>query len=596
MLVKEYIVKEPDKRGIRHWVSFGYNEGFIRKVKEIPVSYRQYDPNTKMWGFTDRGFQLFTSISGVEFLGEVLAKEEDISYIPRKIDTHLEDVDWDKFDLPADPPKFPEAFKLWDFQKVAISQAIRNKYHGLFLDMGLGKTPTAICLGKELLDRKKVSQVVIVTLVGVTLGQWGEYLKRFGYSYTIIDGRMEERPRKFFEADTDFILTLYTSVLSKGKFGKSKKNRMFSKVFVDKAKKEPMMIVADELHKLGDVGSTTFKEFLKMSKSAKYRVPLTGTVIKSTPEKALLPLRFIDPEVFSNKGVFEEAFCIKESNGFGNQIIGYKNLDRLKELIHGYGTVALKKDYLDLPGVNKPIEVVVETNKDSLEILESMRGDPVVSLVQNRQDVKYADLKDLFIRAHQALTSPSVFSDKFLGKNTLRAVENILEEVEGKTIIFTTLISSVHEISEYLSKCGIKNVFCCGGVKDGEIQERVQKFSNDPEYKVLVATVQKMGTGFDGLKVAQNVIFYDFNMVAGDLIQGIDRLNRAGQKNKISIFEIIQDNPISRYMREKVRLQENIINQTSDIKLKTRDSVELTGLLKLSLEAGLFGNNSNRGK
>ena len=105
----------------------------------------------------------------------------------------------------------------------------------------------------------------------------------------------------------------------------------------------------------------------------------------------------------------------------------------------------------------------------------------------------------------------------------------------------------------------------------------------------MVATVQLMGTGFDNLKVAQNCIIYDFNLIAGDLTQAIGRIYRNGQKNKISVFEIVQDNPFSQYQFEKVRLQQDIISQTEDVKVKASDSIDLTGLIKLALESNLFG-------
>lgn len=587
-IVTKYVTKEPDKRGIRHWVAFSYNKGFVEKIKTIPSSHRAFDPASKMWGFTDRGWSLFCAISETQFLGDLLLPSE-ITYTPRKINNSLEPIDWSKFKVPGTIIE-PE-LNLYDFQKLGISQIIRNKGQGLLFEPGLGKTYTAVCSALELLERKEVSQVLVISLVGGVVKQWARLLTRMGVAYTIIDNntKMTDRPQAYANCSTPFVLTLYTSVLSTGKVNKAKKKK-FTRVFEDKAKKASQMVIADELHKLGDVGSKTYKAFLAMAKRAKYRVPCTGTIIKSTPEKALSTLRFISPKTFSNKGVFEEAFLVEERGAFGPKTVGYKNLDRLKDLIHSYGSVALKKDHLkDLPELLPPEVIMVETSKDSLSILKSIRGDDTLKLVQKRSDVEYAQLQDLYIRIHQALTCPSIFSDGYLAKNSLEAVVSVLEEVEGKTIIFTTLIGAVREISTYLSKQGIRNVACCGGIEDKIIDSRVSEFTSDPDCKVMVATVQKMGTGYDDLKVAQNCIIYDFNMVAGDMGQAIDRLYRAGQKNKVSVFEILQDNVFSEYLREKIKVQENIIRQTEDLKYKTKDSVDLSGLIQLALESNLFG-------
>lgn len=588
-IVTNYITKSPDSRGIRHWVSFKYDKEFVEKVKKIPPSHRAFEPTTKMWGFTDRGWTLFCAISDTQFLGNLLAPS-DIGYTPRKIKTTLEKVDWEKYRVPAtetDPELYP-----YDFQKLGISQIIRNKGQGLLFEPGLGKTYTAVCAAKELLDRGEIGQVLVISLIGGVIKQWSKLLKRMGIAHTIIDNniKMVDRPQAYSDCSTPFVLTLYTSVLSAGKVGRAKK-RKFPKVFEEKSKKLPQMVIADELHKLGDVSSKTYKAFLAMAKRAKYRVPCTGTIIKSTPDKALSTLRFIAPRVFSNKGVFEEAFTVKEEGKFGPKVIGYKNLDRLKELIHSYGSVALKRDHLkDLPELLPPEVITVETSKDSMAVIKSIRGDETLKLIQRKADVDYAQLQDLYIRIHQALTCPSIFSDNFLAKNSLEALVSILEEVEGKTIVFTTLIGAVREISTYLSKQGIANVACCGGIPDSIISSRVDEFIKNRDCKVMVATVQKMGTGYDDLKVAQNCIIYDFNMVAGDMKQAIDRIYRGGQKNnKISIFEILQDNVFSEYLREKIKLQENIINQTEGIKLKAKDSVELSNLIRLALESNLFG-------
>jgi superfamily II DNA/RNA helicase len=328
-----------------------------------------------------------------------------------------------------------------------------------------------------------------------------------------------------------------------------------------------------------------------MAKRAKYRIPLTGTIIKSTPDKALLPLRFISPKTFNNKGVFEEAFVVKEVGKFGPKVIGYKNLDRLKEIIHSYGCVELKEDHLkDLPKMLPPEIITVETSKDSMTVLRSIRsGETFKAIKQQKGLVPYADLQDLYIRIHQAMICPHLFSDKFMAKNMLEAVYSILEDVEGKTIIFTTLIDAVEEISNFLTSKGIKNVACSGRYREKIILSRAEEFVLNPDCNVMVATVQLMGTGFDNLKIAKNCIIYDFNLIAGDLTQAIGRIYRNGQKNQISVFELVQDNPLSQYQFEKIRLQQDIINQTENTKVKAKDSFDLTGLISLALESNLFG-------
>ena len=130
--------------------------------------------------------------------------------------------------------------------------------------------------------------------------------------------------------------------------------------------------------------------------------------------------------------------------------------------------VALKEDYLpDLPELLPVKRLIVETSKDSMAVLRSIRGDEKLKLIQRREDVKYADLKDLYW-----------------------AILRLSKPVP----IFCTVAIITLQLSSFI---------------------------------------------------------------------------------KVSI--------------EKLSIQENIINQTEDVKMKADDSVELTNLLKLALESNLFG-------
>ena len=582
----EYSLRDSEPK-FRHWVRFKYNPILIQKIKNIPGGLRQYDPGTKTWGFTEKGFNLFCSISEVVFPQGI---QPSIGFIPRKIDNSLEPVDWEKFRRPALSCIEPELYP-YPHQKLGISQIIRNKAQGLFFAAGTGKSYATVCTGKELLDRGEITQVLIISMVKGIIKQWAHLLDRMGYNYTIIlEEKLEDRPRVYSGVNTDFVLTLFTSVNSSGPVGRSK-DRPFWQVFRDKASKGGQMLVIDEIHKMSEVTSSLFKSLNKMAKDATYRVPLTGTPLKSTPEKALLPLRFIAPDVFSNKGEFISAFVEQEADAFGSKTaITYKNLTRLKELFQSYGTVVLKNEVAaSLPKILPAKVLNIETSKDSLKVLRGIRRGEVLKLLQNRDDVKYAQLQDLFIRVHQSLVCPSVFSDNYKNTNSLETLRFLLEDVEGKTIIFTSLVGAVNEITSYLNRVGLKTVGCCGEISETLINKYIESFNKPDGAQVLVATHQKLGAGYDNLKSASNIIFYDFYLTGGDYEQCISRVERIGGQGSISVFEMVEDNPVSQYLYEKVKLQRTLITQNIDKHSAVEDSIDLAELLKLAAEQNLFG-------
>lgn len=582
------LIKNIKERGEEFLVQMEYIPEFIERMKRsIPYPQRKWDAIEKSWVFTKKGFEMLRNMPNVVFYEDALNEVVDTSQFnvpdPCGLDSS---IDFEKFEKGE--------FKPYPFQKVGISRIVNMNSQGLYFECGLGKTYTSICAAKELIDRGVISQCLVVLMVSMAITSWTKTLDTLGYSYEVIEGPIKFRASKLDLCKKDFIITLCTSCDDKkyalypdleslknaGKKNSKTPTKRLS--FVGAAlKKERLMVIADELHKLSDTQSARFKNLLKIRKHCLRATGLTGTVIKSSPEKCLLPLRFEYPSIFSNKSEFENAFTIKEQGRFGMSIVGYRNLDVLKSILHKAGMPALKEEYLpDLPELLPPKLIYCETDKISLELVDKIRNDiSERALVPNG-----AELKDLHIRTHEALVCPSMFDPRFEATNRLQAVESVLESLAGKTVIFTTLKKAIIELYNYLTKRGFGCTCCSGDQPPQEIDRRVDKFVNDPDCSILIATIQKMGTGFDGIKIARNAIIYDFNTNAADLIQAVDRLHRNGQKNAVSQIYILQDNAISEYHYRKVMAQKELMENVEDTSRKpiesTMDLREIFELIK----------------
>ena len=602
MLIKK-IVDYQTKYGPRHLVDMISDKEFIEKMKSsISWPDRSYDSAKNQWSFSDKGLTMLKCMPGVALYEEALSEYVDASQydLPEPYKGIDVTINFEKFRRSAtefDPELYP-----YNFQKEGISRLVNMPAQGLYYECGLGKTYTAICAAKELMDRGIVKQCLIVSMVQMAINSWIDTLNRMGYSYTVISGPMKYRPSQFYLANTDFVITLCTTCDSSDKFplyesfetlgSAGKKSNIIprkKKSFIDIAlMKEDLMLVADELHKLSDTQSSRFKNLFKIRKHCVRASGLTGTVLKSTPEKCLLPLRFEYPDIFRSKYEFENTFTVREQGRFGFEVVGYRNIDVLKNVLHRAGMPALKKDHLkDLPELLPPKVVYCETDKVSLELVDTIRNDPNLLKLGKGED--YAELSDLYIRTHQALVCPSTFDPSFKATNRLEAVADCLESLEGKTVIFTTLKKAILELHAYLTSKGIGCTCCSGLQSKEEIDRRVDKFVADPNCTVMIATVQKMGTGFDGIKIAQNAIVYDLNTNAADLIQALGRLHRNGQKNAVSQIYILQDNVISEYQYKKVMEQKKLTEEVEDASFKGMEStVDLREILALVKDSKNF--------
>ena len=105
------------------------------------------------------------------------------------------------------------------------------------------------------------------------------------------------------------------------------------------------MIVLDEAHVCKNSSSHQGENLLKLNK-ATYRIPATGTLLLNQPLDTFVPLKWVDADR-STKTNFENYYCVKGGQ-FGNDLIGYRNLDTLKTQLELY-SLRRHKDLLDLP-------------------------------------------------------------------------------------------------------------------------------------------------------------------------------------------------------------------------------------------------------
>lgn len=594
------LLRNIQKEGDRYLVQMSYDKDFIERMKaSIPWRERHWT-DKGVWSFSEKGLSMLKNLPGVHTYEERLNENIEVAYnLPEPYQGVDSSIDFEKFRRPA-TELLPELYP-YNFQKEGISRIVNMPAQGLYFACGLGKTYTSICAAKELIDRGIIKQCLIVSIVSIAIKSWTDTLDRMGYTYEVISGPKKFRPTYLKFSEADFIITLITScddskqtiykslddVKNVGRKNVLAHKKKAKKSFVDIAlEKEKLMVIADELHKLSNVASSQFKSLLKIRKHCVRGTGLTGTVIKSTPDKCLLPLRFEYPEEFSRKWEFDRTFLVQEQGRFGLETIGYRNLDKLKEILHKAGMPALKKDYLkDLPSLLPPKIVRCETDACSLELVDLIRNQ---ELLGDFQGLDYTKVKDLYIRTHQALVCPSLFSKEVRAVNRLEAVKDTLESLDGKTVIFTTLKPAILELHRYLTENGIGCTCCSGDQSQEEIDRRVSKFVNDENCDVLIATIQKMGTGFDDIKIAQNVIIYDFNTNAADLIQAIGRLHRNGQKNIVSQIYILQDNAVSEYQYNKVMKQKELMESVEDCSSFTDDKLDLRKILSLVKDSKNF--------
>jgi len=313
--------------------------------------------------------------------------------------------------------------------------------------------------------------------------------------------------------------------------------------FADTVKKlcnkgEINMCVADEMHKMKNPQAQQTKGFFKCLPEC--RIGMTGTPLMNNPLDLYVILKWLGYESHAFYS-FKQHYCVMGGYG-GYEIIGYKNMDQLTEQIRSIMLRRLKSEVLDLPEktyvdeyvellpkqavVYKEVETEIKANIDMIK----MDNNPLATLIRLRQATGYTGI----------LSSTVKESAK------LDRMEDLVEEAVSngqKVIIFSNWTQMTDAIGMRLDKLGVSVSQITGETPDNQRQMIVDSFQNADKPKVLIGTIGAMGTGLT-LTAATVVIFVDepWNKALYD--QAVDRCHRIGQKNNITVYNLLTKNTI----------------------------------------------------
>ena len=345
------------------------------------------------------------------------------------------------------------------------------------------------------------------------------------------------------------------------------------------------LIALDEIHRNTSPSSKQGQQILEIKKKATKNIewiPMTGTPITSKPTDVFLPLRLVNGHNSFNYSMWCKEFCI--FGGFGDyEIVGYKNMDKLKSMLQPNMLRRLKKDILDLPpkityteyiensDYQKKLYSAVEEDlkKKKPQLVKS--NNPLLELLKLRQVSGSPELVDNSIK----------IDDSYLSKNAklsrlLELIDEIVENGE-KVIVFSNWVEPLRTLYTFVSK---RYKTCCytGTMKADAREQNKRVFINNPNYPVLLGTVGAMGVSHT-LTVARNIIFYDEPWNPSDREQCEDRCHRPGTTQSVNIYTLISKDTVDEAVHKIISTKEGVANYIVDNDLDVRNHPEVLDLL-----------------
>lgn len=356
----------------------------------------------------------------------------------------------------------------------------------------------------------------------------------------------------------------------------TKKGYAFAKEFLIAHK---AILVVDESSVIKNHKAIRTKNILKLRTYAVKRRILTGTPVTQGPLDVFTQFNFLDPTIlgmssyygFRNRYAIMREMQVRVANGTRSfmQIVGYTNMDELKELIAPHSFRVLKSDCLDLPDKlyqkryvylsEKQRKIYAQLKKEVMAEFDGtvMTAPMAMTKLMRMQQV----IGGYFTPDVDILTGREIPPQAIDVKNTrVEALAELVSEIQGKIIIWARFNPERNDIVKRLrDEYGEEAVVEYHGSIDSATRaENVTKFQ-DPTHpaRFFVGNVQAGGKGLT-LHQASTVIYFSNNFSLEDRLQSEDRAHRIGQTKNVTYIDLVAVDTMDYQIVSALRGKKNI--------------------------------------
>lgn len=580
-------------------ISFPYDPFAIDLVKNVPG--RRWISSAKIWTIPkDKLGFLLAQFKGTVYESSIkVDSDEQINQnATLDVTVQIPDIDISQVPFYVKEGATPYAHQI-DFMKYAIYRQLKGNMNGFILadDQGLSKTIESGNLAIYNQKQYRFEHCLVICCVNSSKYNWVEDIKdhtKGKYVPYIIGSRLRRNKPGYNVAGGKEKLEDLVSLKMYG--SKGTKDLPFFLILNVEAIRYKVgrtypiadrlielidsgyisMIIIDEVHKNLSPQSQQGKQLMRIKKKIKQAplwMPMSGTPITKKPLDLYLPLRLVNAHGYDSYWLWSKDYCLYGGFG-GHEIVGYKNIPRLKSQLQNNMLRRLKDDVLDLPPKIHYTEYV-----DNTPYQHRLYERTAAGLIKQQDEiVKSLNPLSRFFRLRQVNGNPElvepdcdVTSSDYIKKNAkLKRLLELLEEIHDrgeKVVIFSNWVESLRTLYRFVSK---RYKTCCftGTMKESVRQHHKEGFIKNPDYTVMMGTFGALGTTHT-LTVARNEIMYDEPWNPSDKSQAEDRIYRIGTKDSVNIYTLITRNTVDDRVHDilytKSGISEFIVDGNLDI-------------------------------
>ena len=439
--------------------------------------------------------------------------------------------------------EYPYKTKPYEHQRQALRESAEKVQWAYFMEMGTGKTKVTIDNMAYLFFKRQIDAVLVIAPKSVYLN-WEleinthipEQLKYKIYKWNI------DKPKDYHALnnfkDLKIFLMNVEALSTKRGFEGAKDFLITNKL---------NFVVLDESTTIKNRSAKRTKNILELRKLSHTRRILTGSPITKSPLDLFTQCQFLSPELlgFSSYLAFRNRYAEMTDIPVGSgRFISvpkyYKRIEELEHKLKQFSTRIRKDQCLDLkPKVRQ--KRYIELEGENKNIYNRLRTS-ALAIVED-STISFSNKLTEIIKLHQVcngFTKNDEGEILELHQQKIKALDEILDETDGKVIIWANYIYNIESIIKFLEKkYGKESVVSVYGAIDVETRkEAVHRIQTDPKTRFLVGNPTTGGFGLT-LTAVNTVIYFSNNYNLEVRKQSEDRAHRMGQKGTVVYIDIV---------------------------------------------------------
>jgi len=442
---------------------------------------------------------------------------------------------------------WPGMFKPFDHQRDTSQFLVSNKRAFCFNEAGTGKTSSVVWAADYLMDLGLIKKVLIICPLSIMYSAWqSDIFKTAMHRKAAVAHGTTAKRKKVLDGDYEFVIINYDGVAT-------------VKEEIKKAGFD--LIVIDEANAYKTTTTVRWRTLKLLLTPNTGLWMLTGTPASQSPVDAYGLAKLVNPDRVPK---FFTAW--RDKVMFPVSKFKWVPKPGAKDVVFNALQPAIrytKAECLDLPDVMyqyRDTTLTAQQQKYYSELKNEMfikAAGEEVSAVNAA-----AKLSKLLQLSGGAIYTDSGEVLEFDVSPRFNVLGEVLDETINKVIMFVPFRHTIRLVSDHLKKGGHSVEVINGDVSAAERSNIFLRFQTSDNPRILVIQPQSASHGVT-LTAADTIVFWSPVMSVETYMQCIARIDRVGQKNKMTVVHLVGsevERRMYKMLENKIDLHEKLVD------------------------------------